>query len=249
MNIMKCLFVLTWGTMSVAADNRIIIYLRHAPDDVLIKVEKEAVDKNIASKIAAMDKVAPGQISQKMMKYALQRYMRPPLSGFQAFYAGFSDISNHDGLISFPLRHTTPKVYVAIASAIKANMVKGNTVANYEYVSDKPEDVMIYSFAIKQDAKQASYWEVVQEKVPADKKINPLTVVILTKTKNIYVPVGEFMAPPNQQLVLPPMYVLARSETEELLLKNLDLGRYFEPIISDKKKASDMVVQKMLTNI
>ena len=243
------MFSLCASITILQADTRIIMYLSHAPDSVLTEVEKEATQQGLAEKIASLETKEPGQISQKMVKYALNRYTKPVLSGFQTWYAGYSDISNNDGLISFPLRHATPKVYIAITPTIDLKMVKGHTASNQEFISTKPEDVALYSLTLKQDEKQNSFWEVIQEQVPENKKINPLTIVILTKPKNILIPTGHFWTQINQQLILPSVYVLARSENEELLLKSLDMGRYFENIMTDEKKVSEFSTQTMITNL
>jgi len=92
------------------------------------------------------------------------------------------------------------------------------------------------------------YWEIQEIAPPADKKINPLTIVLLTKPSNIYVPVGNFLAADSPHLVLPDFYVTGKVDNEEILLKAIDYGNYFEKINTEEKK-SDTSMQKMISNI
>ena len=85
--------------------------------------------------------------------------------------------------------------------------------------------------------------------MPKNKKINPITVIILAKPKNLFVLEGDFMAAKNVQLILPNIYVIGNKDKEKILLKMLDIKRYFERIKAKEKKASDTSMQKMITNL
>lgn len=231
------------------SDNRIIAYLKQVPENTLQSVEKEANQMNLAEKIASLDSKTPGVVSQKIVKNALRSALRPNLSGVLAIYGGYMDISDSDGLISFPLRHITPKLYLAITPRIRLINIKGNTFAHREYLSDDQNPTVIYSFELKQDEKKYTYWDVKEESIPQDKKINPITMVLITNPKNIYIQEGQHIATPNVQLILPDIYLTGRENNEQALLTALDMRRYFEPITVDEKKAGDMVLQRMITNL
>lgn len=249
--IKMILWILTLSvhTHIIHADNRIIVLIKHAPGNVLQAAEQEANQMNLADKIAAMEIHAPSAVSQKMVKYALRASLRPNLGGIVAIYGGYMDISDRDGLISFPLRHITPKLYLAITPRIELINIKGNTFAHREYATDDQNPTNIYSFELKQDAKKYTYWDVQEEQVPQDKKINPITLVLLANPKNMYVPLGQFMTTPNVQLILPDIYITGQANNEQALLTALDIRRYFEPITIEQKKAGEMVLQKMITNL
>lgn len=237
------------GSCSIFADNRIILYLKHAPSKVLEQAEQEALQSNLAQNIAAMQEKTPGQISQKIMKNALRSSLIPKLSGFVAIYGGYIDISDQDGLISFPLRHVTKKIYIAITPRINLVNIKDNTFSHREYVTQDQNPTIIYSLELKQDEKKYTYWDVQEVPIPDDKKINPITLVIITNPANIIIPQGQSITTQNIQFVLPNMYVTGRTNNEQALLTILDIKRYFEPINVEQKKASDLVVQKMVTNL
>ncbi len=246
------LAALCWLTISFSglfADNRIILYLSHAPVGARAQAEQEAASSSLAQKIAHMETKSPGTISQKMVKRSLKSNLKPKLSGLVALYGGYMDISDPDGLIAFPLRHATPKLYLAITPRITLANVKENTYSHREYVSDNDSPVALYVCELKQDEKKNSYWEIQEAKMPEDKKINPLTVVILTSPKNIFVPTGHFLTTQNPQLILPDLYVIGRSSTDDALLQSLDIRQFFEPVSAQQKKASDNALQKMISNL
>ncbi len=250
--VIVLLIVVIWTISApLIADNRIIIYFKHAPEAVLQDAELEAKSTGLAEKIIKnIDTLTPGQNTQKVARNTLRSFIQPPLSGIFAHYGGYSDISNPDGLISFPLRHTVQKLYIAITPQINLFTVRDNTFSHREYIIDANNQTKLYLFQLKENEKKQWYWEVTEEKLPDDKRINNLTVVILTDPKNIYVPTGKFLASQNVQLIIPDIYLIGRSSNEEVLLRHLiDQDRYFESITTEEKKASDFAIQSMITNL
>lgn len=233
----------------VMADSRIVVYLTHAPNDLVTDIERENKNVSLETAINQMDELSPTYTSQKMLKSSMRSVFNPPLSGLVAIYGGYVDVSDPDGLISFPLRHGTPKLYVAITPDTKLVMIKGNTFSHREFVADSSVPKQLFSFELKQDDKKIWFWNVQEVQIPADRKINPLTLTILTYPKNIVVPTGDIIATENSQLVLPNLYLVSRSNNEDALLRSIDNRRYLEPITVEQKKAGDTVMQKMITNL
>ena len=95
-----------------------------------------------------------------------QAWLTPKLSGFIAIYAGFMDISDRDGLISFPLRHVSPKINVAVTEQINLIKVKENTISHREFLPQNQVPSKLYSFERKEDidpkdpTKKTTYWSV-----------------------------------------------------------------------------------------
>ncbi len=244
--IAQCVFFSLFF-LYLGADNRIILFLKHVPSNVVSDVEQEAKSQSLATKIAKMDEKTPASISKKIVKNSLRTNVLPALSGFFAIYGGYIDISDIDGLISFPLRHASPKIYIAVTAHINLVNIKGNTFSHREYKSDEP--VTLYVCELKKDKKKLDYWEVKESPIPTDRKVNPLTLVILTNPKNIYIPQGEFLAIDKPHLNLPDVYVTGRLGNEDNLLQNLDIRRFFEPISTEEKKINDVAIQTMITNL
>ena len=198
-------------------------------------------------KLSNIDNNTPGQNSRKLVKHQLKHLLKPKLSGFIGIYAGYWDYSDTDGLLSFPLRHPTPKVYIAITPQIALINVKGNTYSHKEFVPNVP--ARLYLFEKKVDAKKIPYWQVSEAKIPENLKINAITIVILNKPDNIFVQLGDIKSNENVQLVLPELYVVGNIDHEKIILNNLDMERFFEQINTDKKQVSDSAVQKMISNL
>ena len=79
--------------------------------------------------------------------------------------------------------------------------------------------------------------------------MSPLCLVILTKPKNIYVPIRDFMISANPNLILPPIYVVGDSNNIKANIDFLDLKRYFEPIESELKHIKEKKIsQKLMQN-
>jgi hypothetical protein len=234
--------------LTINADTRVIVPLRHAPEEIIDQAVKHADQQKIIESISNFEKKVPSKLSRKMVK-GKTAYFKPPLSGFMAVYAGYIGYSDHDGILSFPLRHTAPKIYLAITNEIRLIKVRGNTISHREYVPDEAP-VQLYSFEKKQDEKEnLVYWHVQEEKIPSNNKVNPLTIVLLTKTKNVVVAPGDYLTNPGIQLVLPDVYIVGNVDSVNTTLKSLDYKHFFERIRVEEKKISDTVIQKMSTNI
>lgn len=234
--------------MHICADNRIVIQLAHAPDDALQQSYADAQKESLTEKFTLLATKTPGQISQQLVKNNLRTLLRPELSGFTAIYGGYMDISGPDGLLSFPLRHVSPKIYIAITPEIKLVQVKGKTFSHAEYSVNPDIETELYSYEKKEDTKKQIYWEVRKINLPQDKTINPITLVIFSKPKNLFVKTGNMLATDIKQLVLPDIYVVGTSNKEKILLQLLEIRNYFEPITMQKKKATDNTVQQIITN-
>jgi len=229
-------------------DNRIVISLKHAPAKVLTLVEQEFLKEKTLKKMNNLDRKTPSQINNKFLKGKIKKLLKPALTGFIALYSGFMDYSNSDGLISFPLRHLEPKIYLAFTTRINLVKARGVTISHKEYVKDPKFETAIYLFEKKQNDKGRFFWQVSKQPVPTDKRINPLTVVILTKPKNFYVPFEDFLSTDSKQIVLPSIYVLDDSSKKEILLNSLDIKRFFEPIEVEERTVNE-IIQQMISNL
>jgi len=251
-----------------------MIFLKNAPERAVDGAVQDATtdltintaqgQAYILDKLAAMDQQTPSYNSTKNLKNAIRASLTQKLNGFLGIYAGYFAYSDHKGLLSFPLRHANPKLYIAITPNIALIKIK-DTISHREFIINDQNPTKLYVCERKQeiikkpeeqDSQQAGkapatrfYWDIQEAPLPADNKINPLTVVILTKPKNIYVPLGHFLTSESPHLVLPDFYVMGNVDNNEELLQAIGFTDLFEKINTEEKKASDKVVQKMITNI
>ncbi len=251
MNKLSFFIILIMCFIKLNADNRIILYLKTAPTHIINQALAEA-KKDVSS--PKNTQKLPSKTVKKQINGA-RAWITPKLSGFVAIYAGFIDISDRDGLISFPLRHITPKLNIAITEQINLAKVKANTIAYREFLPPNKAQTKLYSFERKEDvdpedpAKKTQYWSVQEIPLPADNKINPLTLVIFANPSNIYVPVGDFMSAESNHLVLPEIYVIGNKNQSNILFQTLDITRYFEPINKIQEKIDDKKDRSLIKNI
>ncbi|MFA6263410.1 MAG: hypothetical protein WCW33_01225 [Candidatus Babeliales bacterium] len=218
--LLYCILTLLFTNVMVMAvgDSRIVIYLTHPKREVV---------------------AGAGQ--------KLKDYKDLSLSGFACIYGGYMDFSDPDGLISFPLRHTTPKVYIVITPRIELVNIKENTFSHRKFVPGVP--AIIYTCERKTDTKNNLYWHVTTEKIPANLIINPLALVIISHPNNIYISQGDAMCTNGGQMVLPPFYVVGRNDNEAAVSYALGIRRFFEPITKDRKTPTDAATQQIIQNI
>lgn len=170
----------------------------------------------------------------------------PKLSGFIALYGGFVSYSGRDGSIEFPVLQKDPKLYLVITPEIDLVTVYGKTVSHSNFA--KGVDAKIYLFERKQNAaKNVLYWQVSEVPKPADNRISPISIILLTNPKNIVVPKGDFIAQKNANLVLPEIYVVGDTNNTKTALDFLDIKHFFEPIEQEEKEEKK-VTKTLITN-
>ena len=242
---MKLYNIISWlmltAVSSTNADNRIVMYLRHAPQSILDSVE-QTVDQEV------LQTQTPGKQAQELLNAKIPAMLKPSLGGIAAVYAGYFTVSRTDGLISFPLRHTSSKIYVAVTPAIQLVRIKGNTFSHRAFLPP-PTPTALFSLEQTVDEKQRTYWKVRTAPLPDDLIISPLTMVLLTQPNNIVLADGDFLASANQQLVLPEPILVSREGNDACLLNAMIFRQHFEGLDFEDKKASDNCVQTMIQNI
>lgn len=235
---------------SLYADNRILLTLAPPPPeaaDALLAQDLAEQTEAIRKKVEGMADQAPSTNALKGLKYSIKALIHPKLSGFMAIYGGYSDISNPDGTISLPLRHTEPKLYIAITPDFTLVKVREQTISHAEYKAGVP--AVLYQCDRIKDAANMVFWDIKQIPLPQDSRINPLTVVILTKPSNLYVPAGKHLAVESTHLVLPDIYVVGNVDNEDIFLLTLDQKIYFESILSEVSKPTDVILQSIVPNL
>jgi hypothetical protein len=243
-----CFLMLSF-TGTLISDNRIVIPLKHLPEEEQLKIIKKYKKSGLNKKLEKFERKTPGQVSKKLFKNRLKKYLTPKLSGFTAVYAGYMDVSDPDGYISFPMRHEGESLSVAVTPEIKMAYVKGHTFSHKEFILDGKNPLEIYTFEKKEDEDNQLFWKITKAEMPQEPKIKSTTLIILTKPKNLFVLEGDRMTVKNVQLVLPSIYVIGSEGKEQTLLRLIDVKRYFENIKVEKKRATDSSIQRMIVNL
>jgi hypothetical protein len=243
------LFTLLISTPRLLADARIVTYLKLPPQQVLKMVKAGVDEREVINSINNyMTTRPPSKISKKLLQGKLNDNATLKVSGFFATYGGFSDYSNDDGLIFFPLRHTTPRLYLVVTKKIKLAPIKENTISHAEFIIDKNTPADMYLFEKLQDENKQYYWKATKQDIPENRRISAIAMIILTNPLNIYVPLGEFMATESPQMILPNLYVTGTRENDTTILGAMDLLHHLEPVEIESKPVSDIQTQEQLKN-
>ncbi len=140
------------------------------------------------------------------------------------------------------------KVYIFIKIKIKLMKVKGNTISHIEF-DTKEHQAAIYTCEKKQDKNKQYFWSIEESKMPENKRISPISIVLLTSPSNIYMAKGDFMTDDGKHLILPPnIFVVGNNSNNEILLRSLNIKEYFEPIDTEEAKVSDTLFKEIITN-
>ena len=241
--LMLHVFFFLTSPFFISADTRINLFLKHPPQKALKESINYISSQTPQEELATITNASDPQTIKKNLK----KEITYKLSGFFATYAGYTDTSNPDGRISFPLRHSTPKLYLAITPSINLVKVKGKTISHREYIVDT--ETKMYLLEQKTDERQTTYWEVSEQPLPENRKVNPLTLIIFANPQNIVVPTGKFLSEPSSHLILPELYVVGDIQQGSILLKALDLKRFFEKIREKDAKQGETVTQTLITNM
>ncbi|MBU4269572.1 hypothetical protein KJ644_00750 [Candidatus Dependentiae bacterium] len=235
------LLFLIIGINTINPSPRLIFYLDPAPSQTFDRFSEE--------KFNQLSEKTPSQINKKLLEGEFFKNRTQIIGGFLAIYSGYIDFSNIDGQIFFPLKHTEQKLYLVITPKINLINVKGNTFSHQEVFAQEKENTKIYLFEKKQDESKQYYWQVTNAQIPENNIINPLSVVLLTKAKNIYVTLGDFRTNDNAQMILPRnIYAINDDEKNNLILNFMSMKRYFEPTQAEEKSVSNIVTERLIQN-
>lgn len=160
-------------------------------------------------------------------------------SGIFGIYAGNIDISNLNGHLVFPYKHSKPMVYLVITNQILPTVMFFNTLKNWKLRPGEP--AQMFKVERKQDdVTQQLYWDVEKIDLPQDGIIPLEAVILLAKPKHIYVPEGITPTEQSPHLLLPDVYVRKGINKTENALYILNLKHFFGNIEAihriDKKR-------------
>ena len=248
-NVAGTIFLLLlW--QSVAADTQLMLYFTHLPQAELATIKEElkkdaTLGATLGTEAATAD--TPGEFVTNQIEQSMKQYLTPKLSGFPLLYAGYTTLTDADGLATFPLRHAQQKLYVAITPDIKMIHVRGSSFSHTEYSPDMTVPLSLYKLEKSEDDKKQALWKVTKIDKPDNNRINPITMVILTHPENIFIAEGSIMATPGEQMVIPPIRVVGNQDKDLVSLRLLDITQHFEKVQIKGKRANDNTVQKITT--
>ena len=221
--------------------------------NIILKQPPAEIQRSVKEEIRKLEKLdykSPARIGKKIFKSSFNKFPLK-LGGIPALYGGYVDYSKETGEISFPRLQKESKIYLVVTPEIELFKVNANTVSHESIIPKKP--IKVYLFEIKEflkkDNTKGYYWNVVESSIPKDGRINVLSIVLLTKPKNIVVPTGDFMTVKTVNMVLPAVYVVGNIGNAHTVLNFLDIRRFFEQIDRKEKLEKEKTIQKIIKNI
>ena len=190
---------------------------------------------SLESDIVAGEKMAsklkvPGKSTQSFAKKMLKELYN---TGIFVSYLGNSAVSDKNGQVVLKMQKKTNIINMVITQSIKPVFMKSNTIHHF-IISDKT-DAKWYRFQKTEDNKTKKYFWVVTEKNITSENLPADILIVSTKPKHIYVPVGKFPSNDDPNLVLPDIYAKNGISTSLNAIKFFKVKKYFSPIKPEYK--------------
>jgi len=149
-------------------------------------------------------------------------------TGIFSTYAGYLQVSNHNGQIIFPRKHSKPSLPVIVTNKITPIIMFDNTISHWEL--EPSAQAALYTVEIKQnETTQALFWTITQKERPKNNRIPLESLIIIAKPQNIYIPTGITLTNESPHLLLPDMYVKKGINIIRNALYILNLSHFFRP--------------------
>lgn len=174
----------------------------------------------------------PGKLAQHTAEGILDHQI---IQGIFATYAGYIEVSNGQGQISFPRKHVEPSIHIIVTPVIIPMMMIGNTVHHWETVPGTPTAHYRYT-RVQDRLTTLSSWEIASEEQTDDHVIPVEAIVILTNPSDIFIPTGSFPTNDTESLLLPDIFVKRGIKVTDHALYFLTVAQFFRPIGSRMQK-------------
>jgi hypothetical protein len=164
----------------------------------------------------------------KLAKYMSQSIESKLVRGIFSSYAGFLVVSDTNGQVTFPRRHSKPVTYYLVTPEIFPVIMFGNTIDHWELIAKQPAN--LYKLEKKKDEElNEYYWQTTQIPLPEDKMISKKTVIIFANPNKLYIPEGITPTSDNPQFILPNIYVKKSISKIPEALYVLTIRQFFAP--------------------
>ena len=142
----------------------------------------------------------------KLAKYHLNKFSHEaPTAGIFCTYAGFMDVSNRIGQVTFPRKQEDPELSFVITNRIFPMLMAGNTIHHWEIMPESK--AAQYSVKRQQDEQTGLwYWNIQKMEVPENRIVPVTSILIFAKPKNVFIPEGITPTTDSPNLVLPTVY-------------------------------------------
>lgn len=155
------------------------------------------------------------------------QFVSPAYTGVFATYSGYLTISDRLGQITFPRRQQANFVDLIVTRRLVPVTLLNRIIHHWEIPPHEPASW--YSVRFQKDSEtKLDYWEVTKQTVPKDGIIPLRSIVIFAHPESVYIPTGITLAPENQNLILPTVYLKKSFETNIDATRALSIRKFFE---------------------
>lgn len=200
--------------------NTIALYLRPYP------YPKEETQK-VTTKLRKAGKIAKHTIN------GLSGH--PIVAGIIATYGGFLDISDQNGLIAFPRKHTAQKLYILITPQMTPITMFAQTIHHWELNPGIPAQMFLIEKKIDEQT-QKPFFDVQEVPLPENNIIPLEALVLVAKPTNMYIPTGITITHKSENWMLPDIYTKKGINVVDNTLYLLNLSHLFKPVSLEYKK-------------
>jgi len=168
----------------------------------------------------------PGGMSKQILDTQIQKYSTHGVIGA---YHGYVALSDHNGQLLFPRKHTSDEIYYVITRSIAPKMGKNDTVQKF-YVTKPEQARMYYLKRMRDNEDEKPYWKVTELEVDDKQPIPAASIMIFSNPDHIIVPTGKFTTIDGGTLLMPDLYVKKSIPIGPNALAFLRVNRYFAPV-------------------
>jgi len=156
------------------------------------------------------------------------------VKGIPVSYAGFLTASDSMGQVTFPLRTNAESFKLIVTPRLTPIIMFGNTIHHWEFEPGSP--TKIYDVSLEQDiATRLVSWKTQEASIPQDNIVPIVSIIIIARPKDIFVPLGISPAIEGSSLVLPDIYVKKGINTAINSLYMVNLSEFFGSLIHQGK--------------
>lgn len=143
---------------------------------------------------------------KKFAYHQLNAFSSNKIKGIIVLYAGYFQVSNAIGQVSFARKQVKPILQLLVTEKVEPVILYANTVAHWHLAADTPASLYTIAF-INDDKIGSSFFEISCASLADAAHIKSDTMIILANPKNIIVPLGITLANQDANLILPSIYV------------------------------------------
>lgn len=183
----------------------------------------------------------PGKLAEYCLFGILDQRL---VAGVFATYAGFLNVSDELGTLTFPYDHNKPSIKLLVSDRLTPIFMADNTIHHWEL--DPGTHAKMYSMERKLDEDlKLYYWDTKPIELPQNMRIPIDSLIVVAKPENIEVPIGASDTNESPHLILPDIYVKKGNNLITHALYALNLKHLFRPVRFQFKKEPQRYIKQL----